>query len=191
MRGEGIVSGKIRGMAEEDSIRQQPTGFGGTHRVAPDRECLPRAASHFPRANIAAVDPLVDQAAKAVLASAPLRGRRIVACWAFGSRARGAGKADSDLDLAVLCEPTLGLERTRIMDIVGREIGVDLDLIDMGSAPPVLRWEVITTGRLLIEQDEMAVAAFVRRARWEAEDDEQRNRMILLAQAVRAGETTP
>ena len=147
--------------------------------------------SFLRRADIGPVDPLVDQAAKAVLASAPLRGRRIVACWAFGSRARGAGKADSDLDLAVLCEPTLGLERTRIMDIVGREIGVDLDLIDMGSAPPVLRWEVITTGRLLVEQDEMAVAAFVRRARWEAEDDEQRNRMILLAQAVRAGEITP
>jgi len=137
------------------------------------------------------VDPLVDQAAKAVLASAPLQGRRIVACWAFGSRARGAGKADSDVDLAVLCNPTLGLERTRIMDTVGRQLGVDVDVIDMGSAPPVLKWEVITTGRLLVERDEVAVADFVRRARWEAEDDEQRNRMILLAQAVRGERATP
>jgi predicted nucleotidyltransferase len=136
------------------------------------------------------MDPLVDQAAKAVLASAPLQGHRIVACWAFGSRARGAGKGDSDVDLAVLCEPTLGLERTRIMDIVGREIGVDVDVIDMGSAPPVLKWEVITTGRLLVERDEVAVADFVRRARWEAEDDEQRNRMILLAQAARVERAT-
>jgi predicted nucleotidyltransferase len=134
---------------------------------------------------------LVDQAAKAVLASAPLQGRRIVACWAFGSRARGAGKADSDVDLAVLCNPTLGLERTRIMDTVGRQLGVDVDVIDMGSAPPVLKWEVITTGRLLVERDEAKVADFVRRARWEAEDDEQRNRMILLAQAVRGERATP
>jgi predicted nucleotidyltransferase len=140
---------------------------------------------------MAGVDPLVDQAAKAVLASAPLHGRRIVACWAFGSRARGAGKGDSDVDLAVLCEPTLGLERTRIMDIVGCEIGVDVDVIDMGSAPAVLKWEVITTGRLLVERDELAVEDFVRRARWEAEDDEQRNRMILLAQTTDAGGTTP
>jgi len=54
----------------------------------------------------------------------------------------------------------------------------------MGSAPAVLRWEVITTGRLLVERDEIAVDDFVRRARWEAEDDEQRNRMILLAQTA-------
>ncbi len=126
-----------------------------------------------------------------MLASAPLRGRRVVACWAFGSRARGVGKADSDVDLAVLCNPTLGLERTRIMDIVGREIGVDVDVIDMGSAPPVLKWEIITTGRLLIERDEVAVEEFVRRARWEAEDDEQRNRMILLAQTAREKGATP
>ena len=125
-----------------------------------------------------------------MLASARLQGRRVIACWAFGSRARGEGRADSDVDLAVLCEPTLGLERTRIMDIVGREVGVDVDVIDMGSAPPVLKWEVITTGRLLVERDELAVEDFVRRARWEAEDDEQRNRMILLAQTADAGGTT-
>jgi hypothetical protein len=77
------------------------------------------------------------------------------------------------------------------MDIVGRQLGVDVDVIDMGSAPPVLKWEVITTGRLLVERDEVAVADFVRRARWEAEDDEQRNRMILLAQAVRGERATP
>jgi hypothetical protein len=76
------------------------------------------------------------------------------------------------------------------MDIVGRQLGVDVDVIDMGSAPPVLKWEVITTGRLLVERDEAKVADFVRRARWEAEDDEQRNRMILLAQAVRVERAT-
>jgi len=77
------------------------------------------------------------------------------------------------------------------MDIVGREVGVDVDVIDMGSAPPVLKWEVITTGRLLVERDEVAVADFVRRARWEADDDEQRNRMILLAQTAGAKGATP
>ena len=154
------------------------------------RPC-PQATRLLSRANMAGVDPLVDQAAKAVLASAPLQGRRIVACWVFGSRVRGSGKADSDVDLAVLCEPTLGFERARIMDIVGRETGVDVDVIDMGSAPPVLKWEVITTGRLLVERDAGMVADFVRRARWEAEDDEQRNRMILLAQAAPAQRATP
>jgi hypothetical protein len=77
------------------------------------------------------------------------------------------------------------------MDIVGREVGVDVDVIDMGSAPPVLKWEVITTGRLLVERDAVAVEDFVRRARWEADDDEQRNRMILLAQIAEAKGATP
>jgi hypothetical protein len=95
------------------------------------------------------------------------------------------------VDLAVLCEPTLGLDRTKVMDMVGREIGVDVDVIDMGSAPAALKWEIITTGRLLVERDEVAVEDFVRRARWVAEDDEQRNRMILLAQTAAASGTTP
>jgi len=108
--------------------------------------------------------------------------RRAIAYWAFGSRAAGKGKPGSDVDLAVLCEPPLGLERTKVMDIVGRILKVDIDLIDMATAPPGLCWEVITSGKLVVEHDEPAVEEFVRRARWDAEDEEQRNRMILLAQ---------
>ena len=48
---------------------------------------------------------------------------------------------------------------------------------------------MITTGRLVVERDELAVEEFVRRARWDAEDEEQRNRMILLAQIPEG--TTP
>ena len=116
------------------------------------------------------------------MSSAPMKERQLIACWAFGSRAAGKGKPGSDVDLAVLCEPPLGLERAKVMDIVGRVLNVDIDLVDMATAPPGLCWEVITTGRLVIEHDESAVEEFVRRARWDAEDEEQRNRMILLAQ---------
>jgi predicted nucleotidyltransferase len=128
------------------------------------------------------VDPLIPQAVQAMLSSAPMQQRRVIACWAFGSRVAGKARAGSDVDLAVLCEPELGLERAKVMDIVGRAVGTDIDLIDMATAPAGLRWEVITTGRLVIERDELAVEEFVRRARWDAEDEEQRNRMILLAQ---------
>lgn len=116
------------------------------------------------------------------MSSAPMKERRPIACWVFGSRGAGKGKDGSDVDLAVLCEPPLGLERAKVMDIVGRVLDVDIDLVDMATAPPGLCWEVITTGRLVIENDEFAVEEFVRRARWDAEDEEQRNRMILLAQ---------
>jgi predicted nucleotidyltransferase len=128
------------------------------------------------------MDPLIARAVDATMSSAPMAQRRPIACWAFGSRAAGKGKPGSDVDLAVLCDPPLGLERARVMDIVGRGLSVDIDLVDMATAPPGLCWEVITTGRLVVEHDEPAVEEFVRRARWDAEDEEQRNRMILLAQ---------
>ena len=111
-----------------------------------------------------------------------MKQRRPIACWAFGSRVAGKGKPGSDVYLAVLCEPPLGLERAKVMDIVGRVLKADIDVVDMATAPPGLCWEVITTGRLVIEHDEPAVEEFVRRARWNAEDEEQRDRMILLAQ---------
>jgi predicted nucleotidyltransferase len=117
-----------------------------------------------------------------VLTSAPVRARRVTACWAFGSRAAGTASPGSDVDIAVLCDPPLGLERARVMDIAGRAVGMDVDVIDLASAPPSLRWEIITSGKLVLEQDEAAVEEFVQRARWDADDDEQRNRMILLAQ---------
>jgi hypothetical protein len=68
------------------------------------------------------------------------------------------------------------------MDQVGRSLGRDVDVIDLRTAPPALGWEVLTTGRLVEERDELAVEKFVREARYAAEDDEQRSRMVLLAQ---------
>ena len=128
------------------------------------------------------LDPLIPRVVEAVLASDPVRSRLLLACWSFGSRTANKGRRESDVDIAVLCEPPLGLERTRVMDGVGRALGVEVDLVDMSSAQASLRWEVITTGKLLVERDEEEVEDFVRRARWDAEDDEQRNQMILLAQ---------
>jgi len=67
--------------------------------------------SFLRRADIGPVDPLVDRAAQAMLASAPLQGRRVIACWAFGSKARGEGRADSDVDPAVNLDHTYALAR--------------------------------------------------------------------------------
>jgi predicted nucleotidyltransferase len=114
-------------------------------------------------------------------------GRRVLGVWLFGSHAEGAARADSDVDLGVLCDPPLGLHRTKAMDALGRELGRDVDVIDLATASPSLAWEVVTTGRLIHEADELAVECFVRMARFAAEDWEQRNRMILLAQVGQVG----
>jgi predicted nucleotidyltransferase len=116
-----------------------------------------------------------------------MAGRKVLGVWLFGSHAQERARADSDVDLAILCEPPLGLNRTRAMDAVGRELGADVDVIDLATTSPALAWEVLTTGRLVHETDERAVEHFVRQARFAAEDWEQRNRMILLAQVGQVG----
>lgn len=131
----------------------------------------------------------MSAAARAVaeLVAAPILARRKVAgVWLFGSFARGAEADDSDIDLAILCEPALGFDRAALMDSIGNTVGRDVDVIDLRTAAPALAWEILTTGRLVEERDELEVERFVRAARFAAEDDEQRSRMVLAAQIDRA-----
>jgi predicted nucleotidyltransferase len=132
----------------------------------------------------------VRAALDALLAADCVKARDVAAVWLFGSRARGSDTEGSDVDLAVLASPALGLERARLMELVARAARCEVDVVDLAEAPPALAWEVVTTGRLLVERDERAVEAFVRNARFAAEDAAQRDRMVLLAQVGRVGGRT-
>ncbi len=112
--------------------------------------------------------------------------RQVAGVWLFGSVLHGEHRPDSDVDLAVLCDPPLELQRTAVMDEVGLAIGSDVDVIDLTTAAPALAWEILTTGKLVFEGDELEVERFMRAARYAAEDDEQRSRMVLLGQMTRA-----
>jgi len=68
------------------------------------------------------------------------------------------------------------------MDGLGRALSRDVDVIDLVTAPAMLAWEVLTTGRLVFEGDAIRLEEFMRRARFASEDAAQRDRMILLAQ---------
>lgn len=57
----------------------------------------------------------------------------------------------------------------------------------MAAAPAILAWEIVTTGRLVVENDALALEEFLRRTRYAAEDEEQRARMVLLAQVGQVG----
>jgi predicted nucleotidyltransferase len=127
-------------------------------------------------------DLLVSRAIARLSAPGALGHRQLQGIWLFGSQARGAATPVSDLDLGVLSEPSLELERFRWMDELGRELDRDVDIIDLRSTSPILAWEILTTGRCVLETDPLAVEDFLRRTRYEAEDAEQRDRMILLAQ---------
>jgi uncharacterized protein len=76
---------------------------------------------------------------------------------AFGSASKGRARPDSDIDIAVLAQEPLSIERReqmirRIAEITGRPV----DLVDLRSAGvPMLR-TILTDGRTLLCRDQRA-----------------------------------
>ena len=111
-------------------------------------------------------------------------GPTIRLAWLFGSRARGAARRDSDVDVAVL----VGDARTagrgaakdtmfRVIGALGRFVRSDLvDLVLLDRAPPLLRHRVIRDGVLLYACSDAERARFVRRTLREYLDLEPRLR---------------
>lgn len=74
----------------------------------------------------------------------------LLAIYAFGSRAAGCGRSDSDLDLAVLPEHALDpVALWEVASAIASETGFDVDLVDLRSASTVMQYQVLTTGRRL------------------------------------------
>lgn len=90
----------------------------------------------------------------------------------FGSRARGEGRADSDLDVAVLLAGPIGLReelrmRAGIVELVGSDA---VDLVLLGQARPDLRHEIVSTGQRLFARDEERIDDFEQRTAMECFD---------------------
>jgi predicted nucleotidyltransferase len=92
------------------------------------------------------IQSLVTRARDEILAALP----DVVAIYVFGSAASGDLGPDSDLDLAVLGPRPY--DSRQLYDL-GRSIevmsGLDIDLVDLITAPTLLKYEVITGGRQL------------------------------------------
>jgi len=75
----------------------------------------------------------------------------------FGSTVRGQEWAESDVDVGVLLEPSTVVTRrdaeVALGRMVSREAGRAVDLVDLETAPPLLRLRVAQHGRLLVERD--------------------------------------
>jgi uncharacterized protein len=69
---------------------------------------------------------------------------------AFGSVARGADRCHSDVDLALRLEPDSPELRLKIEAELGRTAGREVDLVYLGNAPPLLRFEIARDGVLLV-----------------------------------------
>lgn len=84
------------------------------------------------------------------------RAAGVVLAYLFGSAARRLEKADSDLDVAVLFgrevpQTRYGEIRVRLLtELVGLTHTNDVDLVILNSTPPLLSYQVISTGQLLL-----------------------------------------
>ncbi|MFM7107474.1 MAG: type VII toxin-antitoxin system MntA family adenylyltransferase antitoxin [Planctomycetaceae bacterium] len=77
--------------------------------------------------------------------------RRLLGAWLYGSRAEGRDRADSDIDIAVLCDARL--EPVALFDAAGRlaaRLGAAVDLVDLRQAGGLLRVEATHRGRALV-----------------------------------------
>jgi len=97
-----------------------------------------------------------------------VKDRHVDCAWLFGSMARGDAGPLSDVDVAVLLDPSVPPEArldiaTALVEHLERLCGrVDLVLID--EAPPALRHRVFREGLLLFERDVRRRVAFEVRA---------------------------
>ena len=72
---------------------------------------------------------------------------------AFGSQINGRATGRSDFDFAVLKENSLSLsERTDLVEYISEKLNINedrIDLVDLASASPLLKFEVARAGKLI------------------------------------------
>jgi hypothetical protein len=81
----------------------------------------------------------------------------VLAAYVFGSRARGEGRAHSDLDVAVLeaSARSLDLEaEDRLRRAIAAATGLRVDLALLRPSSPVLAFEVLADGRRVFARDD-------------------------------------
>ena len=89
-----------------------------------------------------------------------LSGRReILEAYLFGSRARGAGQAHSDIDIAVFVDPEQAESgpfgyRSRLTTALMSGLGTNsIDVVILNHAPPLLYHRVLRDGLRLLSRD--------------------------------------
>ncbi len=90
----------------------------------------------------------------------------VLAAYLFGSHATGRAARESDVDVAVVVDPTCRPEdsfelRVRVSsDLVGVLHANDVDVLVLNEAPPVLAARVLREGVRVYCRDEEALRAF-------------------------------
>lgn len=85
----------------------------------------------------------------------------LIALYRFGSQAKGNGRPDSDVDLAVLARyPIPALRRFELAQELAAQLHRDVDLVDLRTASTVMRMQVLSTGEYLDASNDSARREF-------------------------------
>ncbi len=85
----------------------------------------------------------------------------LIAVYLFGSKARGDGNRESDVDLAVLArEPISSSLRFELEQRLEEKLRQSVDLIDLRKVTAVFRIQVLKDGELLVDADPARRAEF-------------------------------
>jgi predicted nucleotidyltransferase len=98
-------------------------------------------------------ESLIEALRSALAADSTLR-----LAYIFGSVGRGEQGPASDVDVAILADHELGLaRRAELAEVLARasSVGRRFDVVDLRTASPTLRAEVVRDGVVLIERDRL------------------------------------
>jgi predicted nucleotidyltransferase len=81
----------------------------------------------------------------------------------FGSRARGAARPGSDVDVAILpVDPALSLrDEGQLVANLAHAAGAPVDLVRLDRATPALRWRIARDGIVLLSTPPHAASRFL------------------------------
>lgn len=91
----------------------------------------------------------------------------LVALYIFGSVASGQQTSNSDIDIAFLSrKPFTNLLRWELAQEIALALQRDIDLLDLNACSEVMRFQIISKGKLIYSTDNNHVNAFADKAYW-------------------------
>jgi predicted nucleotidyltransferase len=82
------------------------------------------------------------------------RHSQIVAIYVFGSMAKGKYRTESDIDIAIMVQGSVGgMERVQLETSLSNLLRKDVDLIIFGDASPLLQHQILKYSHIVFESD--------------------------------------